>query len=474
MPKYITFLLLCLAFSTTAQQKIDEELIIFVQKTTDSEFTQQNIKELEADMKNSKIPTKIINIDKTGAPKEVGYTPYIVYRNYLGNKVYKGRYTSHKRILNFIRTVRQLPKEDINYEEKDVFVWKHERANLIFKLKITDLQGSIPDGFDEHKFKKEYLQGLKKGFAEAHFSHHQRLHNSEEMFYCNFYPYRGEDGKVYVSTEIFSHYDCINPIYQKFKTPNVGNSIVEGFEVAANNTFTEIKRVVVESELGDALNFVTKAIPVISWDKLKLKKLTPPKNNMHSERQKVTFPKEWTLLGSIDEGTPMLAFNFPPPLRQYGGEIKKATGSIILTKDQSLESSTGKFVVDVNSLEMGVSSLNSAVKQSMLFIDKYPNAQLVFKKIQSKDFTLELGKITRVQIEADLTIVDKTGSVLATSQFEPFLNDKGELLLHVTTQFVAEDLTGIYQIDGPDGPDEANNKMLFNANFLMKGIPPTE
>jgi hypothetical protein len=119
---------------------------------------------------------------------------------------------------------------------------------------------------------------------------------------------------------------------------------------------------------------------------------------------------------------------------------------------------------------MGVASLNNAVKETMLLVKKYPAATLVFRKIFSDDLKLAIGKITHADIEADLTIVHKTGTVMATTQFEPFLNEQGALMLLVSTQFLAEDLTGSYQISGPDGPSDSNNKMYFNANFKMKVV----
>ena len=216
------------------------------------------------------------------------------------------------------------------------------------------------------------------------------------------------------------------------------------------------------------MNFVSNKIKLIEWEKLKLKKLEAPSQSIQTNIKDVKFPKEWSLVGPIDESTPLLSFYFPPPLLQYGGELKKATGTLILLKDKNLENAIGKFEVDVSSLEMGVSSLNTSVKETMLFVKKFPKADLVFKRILSNDFTLELGKITRADIEANLTIMQKTGAVVATTQFEPFLNDHGELLLHVTTKFLAKDLLGTFEIEGPDGPDHANNQMYFDADFVMK------
>lgn len=467
MPKYITFLVLLLSFSTIAQQKIDEELIIFVQKATDSQFTLDNIKALEAYMLEHNITTKIIDIDKTGAPKEIGYTPFIVYRNHIGQKIFKGRYTSYKRLLNFIRTVRRLPSADISYEEKNVFVWKQERSNLVIKLKITDPQGSLGKSFNAKKFQKEYLKGLKNGFSPAQHKNSTSVGNSDELIYCSFYPYIGEDGKIYVSSEIHSHYDCHTAIYQQFDAPSTGNSVDEAFTAASKNALKEIQRQVVESKLGDAMNY-TKNTKITTWDDLELRTLKAPEKSTQKEFADITFPKEWVVAGPLDESTPILSFNFPPPLRHYGGELKTATGSIALNQAQSLESAKGEFVVDVASIEMGESELTQAVLESMLYAKKYPNATLVFKKIIGENLKLTLGTITTARVEGDLTMLEKTAPIVASAQFEPFLDENGALRLHIYTQFTINDLKGNYTVAGPDGPAEANNKMLFSASLLMK------
>lgn len=469
MPKYITFLLLLLSFSTIAQQKIDEELVIFVQKSSDSPFTLDNIQTLKNKMKEQAIAVQIIDVDEVGAPKEVGFTPFIVYRNHLGRKIFKGRYTSHKRLLNFIRTVRRLPAEDINYEEQEVLVWKQDRANLLIKLKITTPNGEVPANFDATAFKKQYIKGLQKGFQGAKYYKKHAVSNADELIYCNFYPYIASDGKIYISSEIYSHYHCHSPIYQQYDSPAVASSMPKAFALAAANSFAEIKDQLVHSQLGDAMNFVTKTSKSTSWDALHLEPMAAPKQGAQTLTKAVEFPQTWSLSGPVDQSTPILMFNFPAPLRQYGGELTKAKGTISLKTAASMENATGSFEVDVRSLEMGEASLNNAVKESILLIDEYPTAQLIFNKIQSKDFKLALGRITQTQIEAQLTLLNQTSLVAATAQFEPFLNDQGDLVLFVSTQFSINDLKGAYKIDGPDGPSDAKNKMLFNASFIMKG-----
>lgn len=468
MPKYSLLFLLFFSFSTIAQQNIDEELVIFIQKTKESDYTNKNLKELQDFMKSQGVPTKFINIEATGAPAEVGFTPFVVYRNYLGNKIYKGRYATHKRLLNFIRTVRRMPIEEINYEEENVFVWKHPRANLFLKLKVTEPSGNVPAKLKSKKFKQQYLKGLKEGFEQLEYVTSTMVGNSDELMYCNFYPYIAEDGKVYVSTEIYSHYDCHTPIYQQFETAAVGNSIQQGFAAAASQLFERIQKEVVNSENGDAMNFLDAAIPTVSWESLSLKTLEAPKRQTNFDASNISYPKKWVVQGAADPSTPILSFHFPAPLRQYGGELDEVTGTITLDQQQNLAAATGEFEVAVSSIEMGESMLTQAVKESMLYVDKYPKATLVFKRIIGDQLDLKLGQITQAQVEATLTMLEKSSTITATAQFEPILDDAGELVLFVNTKFSVQQLSDIYGVDGPDGPKEAKNTLIFNANFLMK------
>ncbi|MBL4650351.1 MAG: YceI family protein [Aureispira sp.] len=339
---------------------------------------------------------------------------------------------------------------------------------MVLKLKITDPQGILPPKFNTNKFSKEYLKGLKEGFAPAKYQKTTAVNNSDELMYCSFYPYLAEDGKVYVSSEIHSHYDCHTAIYQNFEAPATGTSVAEAFNLAAKNSFGKIQRQVLESTSGDAMNY-TKNTKVITWEALKLKTLKAPEKSTQTNFEAIEFPKEWIVAGPLDKSTPIISFNFPPPLRHYGGELKSATGNMSLNKVQNLEAAIGEFIVEVASIEMGESELTQAVTESMLYVDKYPTATLAFKKIIGDDLKLTLGSITAAIVEADLTMLDKTAPIVATAQFEPFLDENGALRLHIYAQFSINDLKGNYTVAGPDGPAEANNKMLFRVSLLMKG-----
>jgi hypothetical protein len=212
---------------------------------------------------------------------------------------------------------------------------------------------------------------------------------------------------------------------------------------------------------------VSSKSPVIEWDVLPLYALTKPKLSEKNLFPATDLPLEWVLEGPSETGVPMLSFNFPPPLRQYGGEIKDCSGTIQLQKINQLQNMQGSFEVQVTSVDMGEESLSSAVKSSMLYTDKYPTASLIFESVDNLDQKLQLGKISNCQVKAKLTIMNKTHRLTAMSSFEPLLDDAGLPFLVVSTAFEINDLTGMYDIIGPDGPETSNNRLLFRANFRM-------
>ena len=468
MPKLFISIFLIVSYAFNSSAQLQEELLLLVDSNKNSPFVLKDMQLLSDKMQAENIACQIINIAQTAVPTSIAYTPSIVYRNHLGFKLYKGRHTTHQRILNFIRTTRRLAVSPIDYEEKNVFVWNKGRGKLILKLKTTELKGPKADNFNAKKWHNQVLKGLKKGFSQASYQKIQAISDQDELIYCNFYPYRDDQGRIYVSTEIYSHYDCKKPIYTQFKQPANADNVCCAFDSAAAQLFEKIKYSLRYSKKGDALSFVSNTNPEASWEVLPLQQLSVP-----TKEEAVVYPstelsKNWTLEGPSMAGVPLLSFNFPAPLRQYGGELKECEGNIQLGEIQQLKGMKGQFKVQVGSVDMGEASLTSAVKSSMLYADKYPTATLVFESVEKLDAALQLGKISNCAIQAKLTIMDKSHSVKAMSSFEPLLDDEGRPFLQVSTAFEIDDLTGMYDIIGPDGPETSNNRLLFQANFKMR------
>jgi len=445
--------------------QIDEEVVIFVQKSKDNAFTAQNIKQLDTFLSTNKIATKIINIEEKGAPAEVSFTPFVVYRNYNGRKIYKGRYTTHRRLLNFIRTVRRTLNQSYDYKQKKVFTWKQERCQVVYKLKVTKPTYASDASKPLADFEQKYLMGLKKGMQAATYQQMYAMDISDAVFYCNFYPYIAADGKVYVSYEVYSAYDCINPIFVAFDTPAVGDDLSVAFEKAGRIIFEEINSQLESSKNGDAKAFVDASVKTVSWEQLNLSEIKKPEKQTTLSKA-VSIPKQWEIEGQVDAQTPLLFFNFPPPLQQYGGQIKAVTGSIITKKEGSLEEAKGKFVVETSSVDMGLEGLTHSVKESMLETTKYPKATLLFEKVSVGE-ELVVGQITQATVTADFEMHGHHSKVVANAQFEPFLNQAGKVRLLVQARFAINQLAA-FGIDGPEGPEDKRNTVVFNAQLVMQ------
>lgn len=471
MPFVQIFFTLLISVSIFGQEAPSEDVVIFVDKEENSSFVIEDIYKLQQFLSDNQISSTLVDIQTQGAPKEIAFTPCIVYRNQNGHQFYKGKHTTHNRILNYIKTVRGLAPEPIDYSEKNVFVWQKEQAKLIFKIKITPPTGALSKNFNANNFHQKAIEAMKKGFDPARFSEKINVGLSDELFYCNFYPYLSADGKIFISTELYSHYDCIHPIFKNFDTPHTDVSLKKCMQSAASEIFEEIKSQIISSEKGDVFYFKDPKTTLKSWDDLQLPKLSKPlKAKSSAISSQVNFPVSFHDPSKIDSKSPILTFNFPPPLRQYGGELKKIDGRIELNNPRSVLGMQGNFVVDVNSLDMGDPSLNHSVLDNMLLADQFPAANLRFIKVNSESPELEIGKITQATIKAELTLMDKIGVVEANAQFEPIIEDGNLVSLWINTRFTTEDLKGIYSIDGPDGPKDSNNRIIFKANFILKGI----
>lgn len=452
-------------------QKINEEFVIFWQKNAESAFTQNNIKALTEHLDQKGFKYTLLDIEKTGAPAEVTFTPFIVYQNHLGRRIYKGRYTTHNRILNFARTMRFVEEKQRSYEKENVFVWENGKSKIYLDIKITKLNG-VKKGYNAKAFMEEAYKGLKAGLTKYQLKEKATVTLSDETFYMNLYPYQSEDGKLYVSYELFSHYDCINPIFQQFNEVAAGDFATEKQQTiakAAQIMQEEIVRQMHHSELGDALTPVPTTIQKETWESLSLP--LPPKpttSENKTQASTVNLPNNWVYDGAIMDGVPALQFHFPPPLHQYAGELKAIDGYLKLKKATVFDTKKAVFTVPIKSLTMGLPALDTAVHEKILNAALYPTATLTIKKITATDAALTIGKILHAQVQCNFTLVGKTIDVQAPVQIEVFLNKENDPRLHVITSFELNELMSIFNIEGPPGPSQASNTVVIDANFVMK------
>ncbi|MCP4441545.1 MAG: YceI family protein [Aureispira sp.] len=453
-----------------------EELIIFIQQSKESPFTIKEILRVDSFINSIGIPAKVIDIERQGAPKEVCYTPYIIYQNYLGRKVYKGRYTTLNRLKNFISTVRLIPSDAGEYPVANALVWEEGRSQFFVQTKITPLKGTFPDNFNPILFMNEVWAGLKKGMDGFNFHTRKDFLLSNEIFYLNYYPYATNNGKLMVTYEMYSHYDCINPIYKQFELPKEGSfdNIRKVFADAAKDMRKELLRQWKESELGDAVSAINEEIKMVSWEDLGFTIPPPPTKQERSKIIKdLKLASKWVYAPIEGKEMPDLQFYFPPPLHQYSGSVGEITGGLEFANPDSLLISglQGSFEVNTSSVTMGLEDLDIEVHNKMLKVKNYPTASLHFLKVRAKKgATIELGKPTYTQVEAEFKLMFKTVTIKAPTQLEPFVDDDGQIFLHVKSSFDIKDLMETYSIEGPPGPSAASNNMIVKIDLFLKPV----
>ncbi len=470
--------LVSLPFLAEAQEEEvieKEKLIVFIQKGKESEFTIKHIYKLDSFAKAIGVPCKIVDVETAGAPPEVKYTPFIVYQNYLGRKVYKGRYNTLNRLKNFISTVQFMPSDAGEYTVSNALVYEEGRSKFFVQSKITPLAGTIPEGFDPALFMKDVWAGIRRGMPDFIFYNHRNFLLTDEIFYLNFYPYAGTDGRLYVSYELYSHYDCVTPIYEQKDVPIKGsiNSTRRVFTQAAQSMRIEMMRLWKNSQQGDAISSISTDVKKTTWEDLGFFIPPPP-----SEAEKRTinvnafrFNKRWEFTSSSSIDKPALQFYFPPPIHQYSGTVKDVTGHITFENADSffVAGMEGNFEVRTPSLSMGLEDLDEQVHKKMLLVNDYPVANFRILKVRAKKGALiEIGRPTYTQVEAELTLMKKKVTVKAPAQFEPFVDDQGNVFIHVQASFKIENLMENYEIEGPPGPTAASNNIVVKIDMLLE------
>lgn len=454
-----------------------DKLIVFIQKTKESAFTIKHIYKLDSFAQTIGMPIKIVDVETSGAPEEVKYTPFIVYQNYLGRKIYKGRYTTLNRLKNFISTVQFMPSDAGEYTVSNALVYEEGRSDFFVQSKITPLKGKIPDGFDPAIFMKEAWEGIRKGMEGFTFYNHKNFLLANEIFYLNYYPYAGTDGRLYVSYELYSHYDCVTPIYKQVDIPFKGslNSTRRVFSQAARALRLEMMRLWENSELGDAISAIPSEIPETTWEDLGFFIPPPPPMDKRKDinSNAFRFTQRWDYTSSPNVDKPALQFYFPPPIHQYSGFVKDISGGLLFEDNDSFLVSKikGNFDVRTPSLSMGLEDLDEQVHKKMLFVGEHPTASFRILKVRAKKGAIiQIGKLTYTQVEAELTLMNKKVKVKAPAQFEPFIDDNGNIFLHVRASFKIENLMENYEIEGPPGPASASNNIIVKIDMLLEPV----
>ena len=474
MPKhlFIVFFSFLLIVTQQLNAQIPEELIVFTQNS-DSDFTKKTIDSLQKYTNARNIPMKVVVIAQ-GVPKYLSYTPCMVYQNHLGRSMYKGRLTSFGRILNFVRMVRNAP---LGLEEKTLdeshLVYQEGLSKVLFEYKITEPNGEgIKKIKDMDAFIKTAKTGIEEGFKQIKNLANIQVPTASWKFYMSFYPYVDAKGKLYISSEMYSGYDCVNPIYKKFDFPISGKlkKLKKAFAAAAADLEQAWMQIHKNSELGDEINPIPSELVAKSWEESDLRLPAPPAEHIKQlpPMTNKQLPEKWEFAGASDPFIPAVSFSFPEPLTQYSGEAKEISGTMTFSAPQSLDGATGHFEAKTASITMGLEELDEHLHK-MFKVKDFPVASFDFKDLKVNN-DMDWGELMPFTLSAKFNLKSVQIEVPVSGQVELSVDEDGvSPVLLFYASFQLPELHDTFDLEKPGGDEKANNSVIFSLNFKLKG-----
>lgn len=402
-----------------------------------------------------------IDIEERGAPPEVTITPLLVFQNARGRSVYQGRASNRTRIENFVRTSRVIPQAAELWKREDLLVWQCGRAQVAAPLKITALSGEQPEGYSELEFQREAKASIAAALGSFELRNEVVLQRSDRTFYCDFYPYRDAEDRLFLSVALFSQFHCKEAIFTS-EEPIFGSYADRG-DVFAYATRVLLKALLHEmraSTRGDAFDCVDSSTKVSSWADLGLT-LPQASERTGTVDASLELVRNWRVADAAEGAPPRLTFRFPAPLDGTSGQVETLRGSLRLGEDNQLEGATGELTVDVESITLGVEDLDQVVKSVvMLNAKKFPEASFRMQGFSVIEGRLQYGSQVRATVTGTFVMKGKEIEIAVPSIWEPVVNADGESRLLVNGTFTIR-LLEPFGIKGPDGPSPQKDTLNF-------------
>lgn len=451
------------------------QLIVFLQQAhseVEQAFVKDALPEIETLAKEMGI-TLFVTDTRKGAPEEVTITPLIVFQNFRGRSVYQGRTTTIHRIRNFIRTSIYMPQEKNEAAREHLMVMKTGRAHVWSKLKVTPLTGSLPEGYDRKKGEEEALRYIKSGFSAFQYREKSVLGRSDRGFYMDIYPWRSEDGNLFLSLALYSQFHCKEPVFRQTKVPVTGawKDRKNVYKRAAEIMEAAVKTIVNNRSTGDGFDPVPETVAVVSWEDLGFPLPLPPEKKEGFPLQSGDIPKSWVLAPENLRDAPVIQFRFPPPLDQYSGEVTRGTVQVVLPEDWKKNDPQGVMEVDMTSVTMGIPELDQTLQGELFLNTKtFPRARFDLSGVHGDSETFGYGKLAVGSIDGVLSLKGGKTSLTVPMEMEPVLDENGHpnLLIRGSFQIYLPE----YEIEGADGPEPQKNTLIIDAN--LKLIPENE
>ncbi len=456
-----------------AAASADEQLIVFTQPDVSElaeTFDLEHLPQILALAEEMGVEVKTIDA-ANGVPEGVGITPLIVYQNHRGRSVYQGRYTTLDRLRNHVRTSRVMPQSDALLQRNDTPVWTMANSKVAAPIKVTPLKGAVPDGFDPEAFQAEARAAITRGLAHFEPTGAVGLGRSDRMFYVDFYPYVADDGTLYIGTALFSQFHCHDPIFIRTDQPVSGPWADRDavFTKAAAELDEQIVAHIEGSAIGDGFDPIPARVVTKSYEELGLP--LPPKpagRTVDVDLAGITLSSSWVVDDAANADQPAVQFRFPAPLELYSGEAPDLTGRIDLNDQLDADSATGAFHVAVDTVTMGESDLDAHIRSSgMLDAAGHPTSTFRFEQVNAEPGPIAFGLIKPITLTGTFTMKGMAIPLEVPGQLEAFIGEdvRPRLLLTATWRIP---IANPFGLEGPEGPDEAKDHLIFNANITLK------
>ncbi len=416
----------------------------------------------------------VVHDVRRGAPEEITFTPTIVFIGTTGRAVYRGRYTTVERIRRFIRTARVFPADKQPVIRRDLPVMTLGRARVAASIKIAPLTGSIPDGFDQTAFVRRMRASLLAGFRRLKRQDTVSLRTTDRLFYMDVYPWRGDDGTLFLSLALYSPFHCEMPVYrqegEKLRGPWRDRNRL--FREAGRRLEDALLETIRSPAHGDGFDPIDTDVPVRSWKELGLdlptEKHAPQTRRKPDADDLAALPRSWRL-EEQDPQSAALRFRFPAPLDAYFGEVLRVRGTIRLGTGGSLSQTNGSFEADPASVTTGEPDLDAALRgTSFLDTDRFPVSSFVFETVQPDDpqrTRIVFGEVVPATMVGRFTLKGTTIPLRSPATWEAAIGGDGQPVLWIRGRFRIR-LTP-FAIQGPDGPAPANDTLLFSYTFRL-------
>ena len=363
-----------------------------------------------------------------------------------GNSLYGGLLTEAAAIKNFIRTCRFKPipvRPDTTYQGVH---FKRNRQTIAIPFKWTG-KPQLKD------WKKDILESLTNTISGQ--IGPIALYPTDRRLYLDIHPYETADG-IYFSYALFSQFNCTSPIFSNF-----GNAIFglkkdkeQLVNLLVNDIQKEVDDYLNRAENGFALLGLATSIPVDTSYQFGSKDSF---NSITTTSDNSSISGKWRNVSASAFEQPLVQFNFPAPLNRYAGEIKKCNGQ--LTNEEGLLS--GHFIVDLQSLTMGIAELDAKVLKQYIKVKANPTASFTFSKAP---MVFNWETTSRQQIAGTFEFLNKKIPLNVEATITPNALDQS---LSVQVSFQIE-IAQTFGMPMPDGPKEAASQLDFLVNVKMQ------